>query len=365
VRRVILERPDSCDICPGWRWWQRYQGEEWLVFVDESFRGFFELTPTGYFGHGAVGVPVREYPRLQELVTPVVRDFIASTGGEAKELKHNLWKRLDYPVRRRLALRLRDALERCGGFVAGFYAPVRAAVLEDVRTNLLGRAEALPDDDEALYAETVKALRGQPKGPGESKAIGKLLALPCLGVAHFLGSFGGSFRIICDPREKREDRVVHASMAQLLSMMKNINQALSDAPADLHKFFRGIERGRPSEEDFGLQIADIVVGEVCAFFAANPEMMSFGASRRIVTQGSVELQTALARTPLGLAKTGVLQKLHPGLAKRFSRPDPEGRTVLPFFSRLFATGILTCYSTTGQPRDICVFEKVIWDQTDA
>jgi hypothetical protein len=362
---VILERPDSRDICPGWRWWQRYQGEDWLVFIDESFRGFFELAPTGYFGHAAVGVPAREYPRLQELVAPVVQDFVASTGEEARELKHNLWKRLDYRVRRKLALRLRGALEGCGGFVAGFYTTVRAAVLEDVRTNLLGRAEALPEDDESLCAEAMADLRAEPKGPGESKAIKRLLSLPCLSVAHFLGSFGGSFRIVCDPREKREDRVVHASVAQVISMMRNIREALSDAPADLHKLFRGIDRGRPSEDDVGLQIADIVVGEVCAFFAANPEMMSFGASRQLVTQATAEPRTALARTPLGLAKTGILKKLHPGLAKRFSRPDPKQRTVLPLFSRLFATGILTCYSTTGQPRDICGFERVIWDQTDA
>jgi len=365
MRRVVVERPDARDICPGWKWWQRYRGEEWLVFIDESFRGFFELVPTGYFAHAAVGVPEREYPALKAALEPIFQEFARLTGQQPDEFKYADWRRLSYRDRRRLALHLRDSLVERGCFIAGFFTPVRAFVLERVRTELLGKARELPADIQPLYEEAVRKLKAKPKGPGQSSLLKTLMALPCMGSGYFLSSLDAGFRILCDPRERKEDQIVQATVSDIMALTRNLEKRFSDPQHGHHRLFRGIDSSKRSEEEVGLQLADLVVGEVRDFFQANPEVMSFGASKRLITQASEEPRNAVMRVDGHLAKTAALHRLHPGLHKRFFKPDPAGRTVLPFFSSLQAAGILTCYSVEGQPRDLHIFEKLIWDQTDS
>jgi hypothetical protein len=327
---------------------------------------FWELTAkTGYFCHAAVGVPEREYEGLKADLVPIFRDFVELTGRRLTEFKHGEFKRLDYRARRKLALRLRDALTTHGAFVAGFYTPVRSLVLERVREKLMDEAEELPEDHEALCEQAAAELKAEHAGPGQAGAIQKLLWLPVVGIANLLASLDSGYKIFCDPRDKKEDKVVRAAMEGLIERTGNFRKIPGiDLRTDLDLYFRGIDFSRTSEQEPGLQIADLVVGEVCAFFKANEELLTYGATRRLVTPTSVEPANTVTQIGDRVFKTGVLHKMPADLQARLLRPDPGGRTVLPFFRKLFAAGILTCYSVFGQPRDIMVFEGLIWDQCE-
>jgi hypothetical protein len=364
---LIVPSPQPLATCPGRALWERYRGEEWLVFMDESFFMFFELTArTGYFGHAAVGVPAREYGALKAAIAPIFADYAALTAQGVSEFKHTAFKRLDYKDRRRLAQRLRDALTSHGAFIAGFFTPVRPFVLEHVRTNLMfdGITE-LPEDHQALVDEAIRELLAQHKGPGQSGVISKLLSLAVGGVANMLASFEAGFKIICDPREKKEDNVVRASVADFVAVTKDVEGIdLGGLRTDLHTYLRGIESSKASDEELGLQLADLTVGELCEFFKANPELMSYKASMKLVTPTSREpVMTGVAMQGY-LLKGGALHRMPPALRARLTSPDPKGRTVLTYFRNLFAAGILTCYSSLGQPRDLIVFEGLIWDQCE-
>jgi hypothetical protein len=74
---------------------ERYCGEKWLVFMDESLFMLWELAAKGgYFCHAAVGVPEREYAGLKASVEPIVLDFVKLTGQSIAESKHTEFKRL-------------------------------------------------------------------------------------------------------------------------------------------------------------------------------------------------------------------------------------------------------------------------------
>jgi hypothetical protein len=52
------------------------------------------------------------------------------------------------------------------------------------------------------------------------------------------------------------------------------------------------------------------------------------------------------------------------LRRCFKRVDEGGLSVLSYFREMLAAGILTCYSSWGQPRDVMPFEGWIFDQID-
>ena len=256
------------------------------MFVDESFRGFFEFEERGYFVHAAVGIPESQYETLKSAVAPVFEDYRRLTSAGQREIKHTEFKRLAYRDRRRLAMRIRDAFKAHGVFINVFYSPLRSFVLERVRTRLfLDEQREIPVDFKALYEEAAEHLKTEALGPGQSGLIQKLLLLPISGVANMLATFGSSFTVIYDPREKREDKAVIAAIDGVLAAFLNLKDKGVEMRWDLHDFVKGFVHDRRSEDEIGLQMADLMAGETRAFFDANPEQMEFAASRKLITQG--------------------------------------------------------------------------------
>lgn len=63
-------------------------------------------------------------------------------------------------------------------------------------------------------------------------------------------------------------------------------------------------------------------------------------------------------------KMGALNKLPMEIAYRFGADDPAERTVFHCFSPLLSAGMLTCYSSTGNPRHLMPFILAIIGQAD-
>ena len=184
-------------------------------------------------------------------------------------------------------MRIRDAFKAHGVFINVFYSPLRSFVLERVRTRLfLDEQREIPVDFKALYEEAAEHLKTEALGPGQSGLIQKLLLLPISGVANMLATFGSSFTVIYDPREKREDKAVIAAIDGVLAAFLNLKDKGVEMRWDLHDFVKGFVHDRRSEDEIGLQMADLMAGETRAFFDANPEQMEFAASRKLITQGA-------------------------------------------------------------------------------
>jgi hypothetical protein len=197
------------------------------------------------------------------------------------EFKHGEFKRLEYRQRRRLAFHLRDIFKRHGAFIAGFCTPVRPFVLERVRSDLfLHDKEELPVDCASLYREAETKLRMEATGPGHSGLISGLLHLAVGGVANMLASVGSKFTVVYDPRERKEDRAVIRTVDEYLALMENFKRVDTDLRSDLKHFAQAFVYDRRSEDELGLQFADLVAGEIREFFVANPELMECGVSPR-------------------------------------------------------------------------------------
>lgn len=351
--------------CPGLKYWQPFFGEPYRVFVDESFHGLFELSSRGYFSYGIVGVPERSYDQLKALVEPLFREFQSLTSLQAKEFKHCEFRRIPYKSRRNLTFRLRDAFKASGAFLGGFYTPSNAFVMERVRTNLLDSGHVtIPEEHAELLEQARNEILGEGEGPGQAALISRLLHLAVGSVAQMLASNGSKFTIFYDPREKKEDRAVAYKVDWYLSLGQSLNEAAIPYRTNLRDFVLDFVSDEKSEDELGLQLADLFAGEVRDFFSGNQELLQHAATPRLITATSEEPRMTTIEAGGRLLKTGALNPLTPSLQRRFFRQDPAGATVLPILRELFAAGMLTCYSSWGQPRHLMIFEGLVFDQAE-
>jgi hypothetical protein len=346
--------------------WRRYARQEYTVFVDESFSRLLRMSIAdsryGYFSYGGVGVPTSEYASLRIAIAPILGDYLKLVPGGETEFKHSEFKRIPYDARSALAERLGRALCAHGAFVSGFYTPGQSFVMEQVRDAVMYE-EGLPDDTTALSEAAVEELRGRYYAQAEkSELLTALLTLPVSAWANMLAAFDCPFRVIYDPRERQEDLSVKARIEGLKEVMERMSPAIKG-------LFLGLDVGSRSETEPGLQLADLVAGETREFHAAFPEMMSHGATRKIISQESAEEFEAMdilqmEGVPPMPYKVGAMTEMTEAMIARFAQPDPQGRTVMHQFSPLLVSGSLTGYSTTGNPRHVMPFIAGILDQCD-
>ena len=354
------------DRCPGLEYWRPFASRPYLVFVDESFRGFFEFERRGYFVHGAFGVPEQRYEDLKTALKPIFDDFRTLTSPGAPEFKHAEFKRIDYRERMKLACRLRDVFKANGAFIAGFYSPLESVVLERCRVNAYfdGQTE-LPKDLDKAYAIAEAELKGEVADQtGQAKVVAKLLTLPVIAVANVLASLECEVTLVYDPRERKEDRVVASIIDGYLTSIEALKSLKSEVRGDLKGFVKDFVYNRKSEDESGLQMADLVAGEVREFFVANPLLLEEASSPRLITPTSVEPVMTTVDVDGVAFKTGVLTNMRPSLQRMFTKQDPSKQTVLPLLRPLLAAGILTCFAKFGTPRDLMPFDAVIWDQME-
>jgi Protein of unknown function (DUF3800) len=362
-----IERPYPLLSAPGLPSWKRFLARDYLVFVDESFERFLKMTTAdskyGNFAYGGLGVPASEYERLKHDLAPVVEDYLKLVPGGEIEFKHREFKRIPYTDRRSLAKRMAQALWERGAFISGFYIPSRSLVMEQVRESLMFDHDELPADTSELYDIGVEELRQMFYNTGEkSELLSCLLTKAVAAWAYMLGFLDCHFRVFYDPREPDED----ASVKEKIDSMA---RAMAQLSPEVEGLFLGLDIHCNSEDELGLQLADLVAGETREFFKSYPEMMSHGATRRIINQFSEEdLEVWDVARPKNLVPTpnkmGALMEMPKEIAYRFAENDPAERTVMNCFSPLISSGILTCYSSTGSPRHLMPFMLAIMDQAD-
>lgn len=339
---------------------QQYAGQEYNVFIDESFYKFFDFGHIdGNFAHGAVGIPTSRYEDFQHRIAPAVDEFNSALrkakGIEPREVKSADLYKLPFNIRRRLMLKLNAALSANGGFIAGFYTSNRGYIMEKIREDLICQdgVTAVPEDYAQLLEGTVKRLKQTASGPGKAPLISELLFLPVVAIANFLSSFGCAFRVVYDPRQAEEDVAVKDSTEGIMGAVMKAEKL------GIRSKFLGLDVGKPSHEEFGLQIADLVAGEVRRFFRFSPDLLTSGSDLNLITFEYQDGENALLDEG---GKKGRSVPIPPSLLKKALTPGED--CALPYLRKLLAAGMVTCITDFGVERDVMVFEGCFLDLCD-
>jgi len=333
--------------------------------MDESFRSFFGLeNPNGYFCYAAVGIPEREYESFKRLLVPIFKQYesyvVGDSGNQLREFKFEDFGKLPRDQREVVATKIGRMLPLHGGFIAGFYARTVGIVTEKVRVDLLldDHAKSLPDKYAPQYEAARSELKEQLEGTAQSETIAMILRTVLSCIAQFLETSQCKFRLICDPKEKKEDKAVHAAVDEYLGKL------LKNALPNVAKLYLGMDNTRHSHEEVGVQIADLIVGEVRSLFQAHPELLTEGSSKAFISGSSREEFEWWGEPFEGASftKLGSLTKIPAELRRALTHAD--GTNCLPLYRNSCAAGLLTCYTDLGQPRHIEMFEGHFFQQTD-
>ncbi len=329
--------------------------------MDETFRAFFELERAqGYMCYAAVGVPEVEYPYVNRALSKIFTEYesyvVGDSGTKLKEFKFEEFRRLQREQREALAGKIGKVIKLADGFIFGFYTHVAGIVMERVRTNLIGEAHEVPTDHKSLYDAAADELRSELEGIGQSGTIAQLLRLPLSAMCHFLEEAQCKFRLFFDPREAKEDKAVRSAVDDYIR-----NHFGRAAPKEA-ALYLGMDNTRPSHTEIGLQLADMLAGEVRLLFEAHSGLVTQSTRLQLV-EGSSQEDLEWWETSLGLyQKLGHLTKMPDDLFRAVSRVD--GSNCLPLYRHSLAAGLLTCYTDLGQPRHIEVFEGNFFQQLD-
>jgi hypothetical protein len=356
---ISVKRPN--ETSPATAAIKNHKNETYLVFMDETFRAFFGLgRPQGYLCYAAVGIPEKEYEYVKRSLAKVFNEYernvVGDSGNHLQEFKFEEFKKLPRETREVIASQIGKTIKLAGGFIMGFYTRVSGIVMERVRTNLIGDASVVPDDHKTLYDEAAAELRSELEGVGQSETIAHILRIPLAAMAYFLESASCKFRVVCDPRESKEDRAVQAAVDDYVR--NHFARALPKEGG----LYLGLDNTRPSHTEIGLQLADLLAGEVRSLFEAHPGLVTESSRLEIVSSSSRE-DVEWWETSLGIhQKLGHLTRMPGHLLSAVRRTD--GTNCFPLYRHSLASGLLTCFTDLGQPRHIEVFEGNFFQQLD-
>ena len=117
-----------------------------------------------------------------------------------------------------------------------------------------------------------------------------------------------------------------------------------------------------SVDEIGLQIADLLTGEVRFFFENNPELLSVESDHKLITGESRE-EIEMWVHEFGIYhKYGSLIKIPPDIMQKIQ--VFSGGSCIPIYRRSFAAGLLGYYTDLGQPRYIELYEGNFFQQID-
>jgi hypothetical protein len=127
--------------------------------------------------------------------------------------------------------------------------------------------------------------------------------------------------------------------------------------------FLGLEIGKSSHEEFGLQIADLVAGEVRRFFRFNPDLLTHGSGLGLITFRHQEGEVATVEEIDGvLHKKGRRVQIPPYLLRQALTSNLN--CGFPYLRNLLGSGMVTCITEFGTERDVAPFDGCFLDVCD-
>jgi len=165
--------------------------------------------------------------------------------------------------------------------------------------------------------------------------------------------------MIYDPRESTEDEAVKAQAEDYMKLLSEptLKKALNISTGGV-----SLDTSSKSEDEIGLQIADIVAGEVRRFFRYNHELLTFGSSLTFVSSESEDELECFSPICGSLLKSGRFIRTPKRIQKQHF--DANEQVFLPYLQNSIMSGALCCVTEFGQERVVRIFQGLLFDLCD-
>ena len=186
--------------------------------------------------------------------------------------------------------------------------------------------------------------------------MSRLLSLPTIAATNHLARRALSFSITLDPRGGLEDEHLAAAIRIYTStVLEKIQREKADK-------FKSVRYDLRSETVPGLQIADILAGEVRNWFLANAGFLDLNSGTTLVTNDTANNTHQMQITGNVISKPERHTRLPSGLVRKMNRATES--STLAFFRQQLANGLLSCVARWGEYRHIDFERRIIIDSPD-
>jgi hypothetical protein len=335
------------------------------VYIDESFFEFWGLKrPTNNFCYLAFGAPTRNLAALDEKCRVLLDYFKKAIQKDLgieppDEMKSVLFRRLEAVNRRRIALQLRNVMLALDCFILAEYSEVQGFILEAVRSDLLkaGKKE-LPENWMPLYDAKRKSFLDdvQRKGLGQAPMLERLISLPSTALAHYLSLRAQDYEVLLDPRGDIEDQNLQDAIRDYASSVADRIRAGGQ------NNLKSVRVDVLSEQSFGLQIADLLAGELRWWFISHPEFLEYGSGRSLLEEKELKSFHASKTANGFFIKPERRVKIPVGLISKLQTADKS--SLFPYFNRSLANKLISCIAKNGEFRHIDIAHRQFIDSPD-
>lgn len=331
-------------------------GEPCIVYVDESYSEQFPRKTDGSLSFAAFIVPESAVEQVQKGVEGIFQNCY-SKGSKPKELKYSQISKhggLLERVGRQVAELIKSIP---GGAVLAIYVP-RSGLFGEHRRSLqaVGHYERKPPTTEELAAvESTQAIEEAVRETAD-KLAHTLIA--CVG--NYLAARNVTGRIVLDPRNKRVDAQLVKALEDLLPRMPvnaplipHLDAVVSMPPHPAMERLGDrlkIEVTGNSHQTHGLQIADFIAGDVRTFFEEVPELLTEATTDTPLVNKRVLFPQLFRKSELCEAT--------------LKKAQAPGKSSLPLYRGCLAKGLVSCYASNGQMRNIDLADGAIYDMMD-
>ena len=333
------------------------------VFIDESFDGFMNLArEDGYFCYVALMVPMAKLPDLQRFWLAnrgrLVTEYKQATGFALQgEFKSGYLNKLGLQVRRRFGERLAYFLRKNECFVAGFYTTVKNMLAYHLRTEIAkdDDAKEIPSNWESMLAGIkTSLLADKPRHPGDAHVLVGLFHQTLSITLNWMSRAGGTFDVVYDPRQKKEDRFLIQHADDWLKREAEFYEMVG--------VYNGATATTASENSPGLMLADLILRDLRFLFTEVPELLTEQSSTTLVLPILQGYEPVIMTLKGADMKWGDRRPMSEELKKCLSVPSPN--SMLPLYFDRLAGGKLSCEAIHGESRVVNFWMGCFEDMTD-
>ncbi len=165
--------------------------------------------------------------------------------------------------------------------------------------------------------------------------------------------------MIYDPRQPAEDQAVKIQAEDYMGILSRpeVQKMMGLSAGGM-----GLEVSRSSDQELGLQIADIVAGEVRRFFRVNHELLTWGSSLKLVSADSEDELEAVISMNGSIFKSGRFIRTPSKIQKGYFKANEQ--VFLPYLRNSIMSGSLCCFTDFGQERIVRLFQGLLFDLCD-
>ena len=338
---------------------------EYTVYIDESFWQWFGLPiPEANFCYAALSIPTAKISDLERFECAISQYGFQHLNPEGQiyrqqhpnsEFKYTHFRFLDNETIDVIGSKIAYFLEKNKGYIFGYYIPAEGYLnyqLRGIYSNDAGSLRSMSPDEKTARIKNIKDDLIS-NWNDASHNLG-LLIENFRTFFNFIVQFHGqalhkSFCIVYDSRNPSEDVALQKAAEEFAAIADR-------ASPGVFSYYKGFSTSS-SSSSAGIRVADLIAGEIRAFFVRHPSVYE-GNSKWDILSPYINPDMLLVDGVFPCYRKALPQNAIDFITRT------GGGFMMPHLKKYFASDLLTYYAKHGEARHLSMYDMMVYDLPD-